>query len=161
MNDIGFDTMEEFLSDLNKPVYGWRRIRIIFRYLFSKVTQGWLELKWAWQRVFRGWDDRVIWSIDYYLCEMMPQWLDALKEQKHGIPVEFTWSADDTWYYAESEWQTVLKDIKAGFSAYVKLHDVDFKWKNFADLKEKSDELQRVFERGMKLLTEHFGSLCD
>ena len=45
------------------------------------------NLVWAWQRVFRGWDDRVVWSIDFYLFEMMPQWLRQLKEVKHGTPI--------------------------------------------------------------------------
>src|SRR5271157_6140443 len=44
------------------------------------------EVKYAYQRVVRGWDDRAVWSIDYWLDDKMPAMLRKLKEDKHGIP---------------------------------------------------------------------------
>jgi hypothetical protein len=34
------------------------------------------EIKWAWQRVFRGYDDTIYWGFDGYLEQIIP----ALKE---------------------------------------------------------------------------------
>lgn len=38
------------------------------------------EIKWAWQRVVRGYDDRVFWGFDSYFLQVMP----ALKEFCHN-----------------------------------------------------------------------------
>lgn len=35
-----------------------------------------LEVKWAWQRAFRGWDDTAIWGMGEYLSEII---VDVLK----------------------------------------------------------------------------------
>lgn len=35
-----------------------------------------LQIKWAWQRVVRGYDDRVTWGFDGYFIQIIP----ALKE---------------------------------------------------------------------------------
>jgi hypothetical protein len=53
---------------------------IIIEYVFRQV-------KYAYQRVVRGWDDRAIWSIDYYLAKLIPELLKALKKSMPGIPL--------------------------------------------------------------------------
>jgi len=69
-----------------------------------KFIEGiYLNLKWAWQRVFRGWDDRVVWCIDGYLFEMLPIWLRRLKEDKHGVPL-WCFEAVDARYNENHEW---------------------------------------------------------
>jgi len=30
------------------------------------------EIKWAWQRVFRGYDDRIFWEFDSYFHQFIP-----------------------------------------------------------------------------------------
>jgi len=43
------------------------------------------EVKWAWQRLYRGWDDRATWSADYYFARQISEILDAIKSDC-GIP---------------------------------------------------------------------------
>lgn len=87
------------------------------------------NIKWAWQRVFRGWDDRVAWSIDDYLSELVPEWIERLKKTKQGRPVYFMArsyemvgdvsedNSDSEYEKLANEWDAVLDDIIIGFRA--------------------------------------------
>jgi len=94
--------------------------------IFSEIKR---NLRWAWQRIFRGWDDRVIWSIDSYLFEMLPIWLRELKEIKTGIPlimyddsdlneIEIPESADNR---AQCKFDVILEMMAIGFESGYKL----------------------------------------
>ena len=48
------------------------------------------EIRWAWQRVVRGWDDTVWWSLDSYLCPIIIHTLTKLKEDGNGYPSDTT-----------------------------------------------------------------------
>lgn len=120
---------------------------------------------WAWQRVFRGWDDRVTWGIDSYLNEHMPEWLRVLKENDQGVPFdcfpEGSWDeenycfADGSDVIAKQNWHAALDGMIAGFEAAKRLSDWDFKGR------EELDELRRVQDAGLALFAKHYGSLWD
>lgn len=40
----------------------------------------------AWQRVIRGWDNTVIWSLDTHLCRTLGEQLREMAEVMHGHP---------------------------------------------------------------------------
>lgn len=46
------------------------------------------QIKWAHQRVFRGWDDRAVWSLDSHLTRVLGQQLIVMSEIAHGYPGE-------------------------------------------------------------------------
>ena len=102
-----------------------------------------LEIKWAWQRIFRGWDDRVIWGLDSYLCEYMPVWLRKLKK-KQGCPLEMysdpykTSYSDEEFKEAQKRWHNLLEEIAEGFEAGKHYIEDDFPaWKQLQDEEEK------------------------
>lgn len=83
---------------------------------------------YAYQRVTRGWDDRAVWSIDYWLDEKMPDMLRKLKTDKHGIPcgmfpsdaqyLDADGNANEAgWEIATKRWDETLDKIIAGFEA--------------------------------------------
>jgi len=87
-----------------------------------------LNIKWAWQRVYRGWDDRVAWGIDQHLFEQLPQWLSRLKETYHGISPVYIEDAkvecdkngncsDEDFNYAKDYYEFVLDQMIDGFNA--------------------------------------------
>jgi hypothetical protein len=115
----------------------------------------WRHICWAWQRIFRQWDDRVIWSIDYYLAKMIPIWMRQLKKDKHGIPGmafrkedlqnpsgEIT---DHAFELAKNLYDDVLEDIAIGFENY----------------KENEDTKNPIFEKGFDLFRKWFGTFWD
>jgi hypothetical protein len=116
------------------------RPRYYLTHPWEVFSELYLELKWAWQRVFRGWDDRVIWSLDYYLCEHLPQWLRMLKEDKQGCPVEMfsdpykTEYSDEEFDEAKKRWDDLLEEMAQGFEAGKDYIENNFPaWKLFHD----------------------------
>lgn len=120
------------------------------------------EVKYAWQRVVRGWDDTAPWSIDWYLAEQIPQLVEALKKHSMGIPTtilaEFT-PIDNNYNYsdddikkAEEKWKAILDKIILGFESYPKLHYL-------YPGEEGYEEHLFNFDLGFQLLKEYFEDL--
>ena len=90
------------------------------------------EVKFAYQRVMRGWDDRAVWGVDYWLDDKMPAILRKLKEDKHGIPIDMFdgLPMNDDGYYdkpefaiAEARWDVIVDKMIAGFEASRRVKD--------------------------------------
>ena len=129
----------------------------IYEYVSEKII-------FAWQRVFRGWDDSVIWSIDQYLSEKVPEWIRELKNSEGGIPMIMFEKED----YEENgydisneisekrykEYLKILDKIINGFESYAKIH------KNFYGYKSKEyEQLERDFNEGFDLFRKYFSTL--
>jgi len=126
-----------------KSIFGYTPSYILLR-PWKLLEELFRHLKWAWQRVYRGWDDTVVWSIDYYLAQYMPIWLRKLKEDKKGIPIGMS----------EEEWDIVLYKITTGFEVAYKIIEMDYD--------EHGQEIAyKKFEEGMDLFKEYFFSLWD
>lgn len=121
----------------------------------------WLRIKWAWQRVFRGYDDRVIWSVDYYLSSMIPKWMNELKNNDDGVPSslfvglekdESGNPTDESIEIARVKWNEILTDIGKGFAAYNEMN-------MYLCDDEKIDELKIIFNHGFDLFKKYFSDL--
>jgi hypothetical protein len=123
------------------------------------------EVKYAWQRVFLGWDERVIWSIDYHLAEMIPVWMRQLKRDKMGVPM-MAYREEDlqdpsgeiskvATELATNLYDDVLEEIAIGFEAYIAKDEYKFK------TPEEEKELEKKFENGFDLLRKWFGTFWD
>lgn len=131
-----------------------------------KIFDYWkYEIIHAYQRVSRGWDDTAVWSIDYYLADLIPQLVKSLKENGNGLP-GFAFEGlesneegsytDEQWKIASARWDKVLDEIAEGFESWKKfdekvLHPEDY---------EKDEDYQK-FLKAMDLLKEHWGSFWD
>ena len=117
------------------------------------------NIKWAWQRVFRGWDDRTIWSIDYYLDKNIPIWMRELKLRKHGVPCELLPMdnpSNEDLRLAEIEFDNILETIAIGFEAALYIQD-----ENIYPSDPRYKELMDKFDTGFDLLHKWWGSLWD
>ncbi len=95
------------------------------------------SIKYAYQRVTRGWDDRAVWSIDWWLDDKMPAMLRKLKEDKHGTPMSmfdglptenddgYTHS-DETFAIAEERWNAILDKMIAAFEASRRMQNMTY-----------------------------------
>lgn len=123
------------------------------------------QIKWAVQRVQQGYDERVAWSIDYYLNDMMPKWLTELKPVEgkiQGIPMsmyseeelnsnEISKEADER---AKAKWSNELDTIIQGFIA---AKEIEENW-----IKESKDnEKWQAFNKGFDALKRNYFSLWD
>ena len=131
-------------------------------------------LKWWCQRAKRGFSDRDVWSIDYYLNSILPKMLRQLKETTHGYPGSVQ---------GFKTWQNLLERMALGFEAsdritdaknWVMNDDNEFyventffeetnPWtpeqvKSFRELDRRD---MRTFKQGMNLFTKYYHSLWD
>lgn len=120
------------------------------------------EIKWAYQRLTRKWDSRVIWGIDYYLAEFMPIWIEELKRKQVGISSDFfedlPWTdkggySDENMKIAQYRMYVVLDTISNGFRAYTEMTDIYDK--------DKIEELTKEFDEGFLLFHKYFHILND
>ena len=127
-----------------------KKIRIIENKPFNKV-------KWAYQRLTRGWDDRAVWDMDYYLAELIPQLVKELKEKGQGFPSEMI-PGDASGEITEEmekagreKWGGILDSIIEGFEEYNQVRNCVM----------HPDYKMVKFEKGFKLFKKHFSSLWD
>lgn len=125
------------------------------------IADGLRELKWAWQRIFKKYDDTVIWSIDWYLSSMIPLWINDLKNIQHGIPflpeffgdsLEPTESEIED---AKKKWNAVLDKIILGFESDMKIKG--YKYSNDEELMD----LENNFSIGFDLFKKYYRNLWD
>lgn len=102
------------------------------------------RIRWAKQRVERGFADCDLWAIDDWLLEMLPQAIHLFRERTHGYPGHIT----------EEKWQEVLKQMEEAFTAAAK--EVEFDG-NECEWNEK----ERRLKEGLDLMGEYFFYLWD
>lgn len=126
------------------------------------------QIKWVYQRVVRGWDDRAVWSVDYWLDDIMPDILKQLKEDKRGTPIAMYegFDYDDNYSFSDEQdriakkrWDSELDKMIVGFIASKELENFDFEDSN--DYKIKYDMLEEIRKNGMLSFVEHYKSLWD
>lgn len=54
----------------------------------GNVRQWMREVKYFCQRGYRGYSDRDVWSVDWFLAQILPKMLLQLKNTKHGTPMQ-------------------------------------------------------------------------
>lgn len=164
----------------------WWKIESVYEAPFEWYR----KCKWFIQRGSRGWSDRDVWSIDYFLCDIMPPMLQRLKETKHGIPnniyvkhieelagtffndmsqAEIDRYDDEAMKLAEAEFGDILNSIMWTFELAKRINNDEIqmpfngceKLKSNGDWEFLTDEDMTMFYKGFDLLKEHFFSLWD
>lgn len=133
-----------------------------FRYVLPGVCYGWkYEIKFAWQRVFRGYDNSAIWSHHSYHSKQTAEILRNLAENKVGCPANLFDAKNKK--DACHKWKALLVQMAEGFEAATAIDNMDY-----MDMKDtrkqymkKHDALMKKFDKGMKLYCENYMSLWD
>ena len=135
------------------------------------------KLKWAYQRIKRGWSDRDAWGAHYHLTNVMIGMLQYLVKSPSGFPYSFK---------NVEEWQAKLNEIIAGLEAGRRVGETDYPehfaklekirpfgfehlndpqtdeekelWKEF---KKVEDADYKSFKKAMGQLTKYYFSLWD
>ena len=152
-----------------KNIFGYSPFHVIFqphKFLYNRLENVFDEIRWAYQRVYRGWDDRASWSTDTWLTENAIEILKVLRKNKMGVPdsmfeglpyedEERCTYSDDSYNLAEERWNAEIDKMISGFEAANKIHNSE--WKTVEDYKE----LESIFREGMKPFVEHYFNLWD
>lgn len=83
--------------------YGYYRLR-------DKKREAPRQVRWAYQRVTRGWDDRAVWSLDTHLSLVLGQQLIKMADIAHGYPGTEGWTFE--------RWTTELRTHGEALLAY-------------------------------------------
>ena len=134
------------------PTYVLRHPWIIIRSIHSHI-------KWAWQRVFNGYDERIAWNIDSYLAEMIPKWIKELKNgnisvPSHLYPEGVGTGNKDRDKFIEEKWNNILDEIIEGFNTYEEICYSEYGT-------EESKILLAKFDNGFDLFQKYFMNLWD
>jgi len=108
------------------------------------------EVKWAWQRIFRKWDDTVVWSIDEHLSIVLPQILRQLKKEASSYPQNVKNLKD---------WKEILEQIANAFEAYWLMRNATFN--DTKSFKKQQVILKKKFDKGFQLFVKHFSGLWN
>ncbi len=130
--------------------------------LYADLTS---NIRWMFQRAFRGYDDRVLWSIDEYLSDMLPIWITQLRDNGMGIPSEIFKPEDysdecynvpdEVFEHRREEWKIILTKIIEGFKA------TEIIYHPYGLLPEEVKEAERKFSVGMDLFKKYYFGLWD
>lgn len=186
--DNMFDDVDNMFDDINKRF----KERQPFHYWFDEFTKDWwwpfpfvhhviysspqmiisdwfYEIKYAWQRVFRGWDDTVLWGIDDWVSGVMLEVLPEFKKIKLKIPStclpkdyhenENNYSDDENSKIqndAVKLWDRELDIMIDGFKAYKQMHELHG-WKTI----DEHHELEKRLVKGLQKFSEYYLDLWD
>lgn len=85
----------------------------MLRVLKRKTGEARRHVRWAYQRVVRGWDDRAVWAVDDHLSKTLGEQLVTMSEIAHGYPGES---------YPFEQWTSDLKRHGEALKAYHNLN---------------------------------------
>lgn len=130
-----------------------------WEYLYYRVpaqlSESRLRIKWAYQRVVRGYDDTFVWSMYSEHCKLMIAALTQLRNEHVGSPMP---DEEDESTDIHKLWESQLDEMIDGFKAMQEMEDLT--WSD-AFNKTKQKALDVRFTKGMKLFTKHYRSLWD
>ena len=102
----------------NTPSFDWNTVLNHSADPIDFAKQFGRELKWAWQRVKRGYDDRIFWNFDSYLDRIIIKALQWMLKNRHGSPVLEGWTEED----CHEKWTQVLKEMLHYFMQSTEQH---------------------------------------
>lgn len=125
------------------------------------------EVVYAWQRVTKGYDNVDVFGLHSRHTERMIKLLTEVKKDKHGVPGSMLGPAcgksDDCECLEEGskKWEATIDKMIEGFKAAEALDNMDYMEgaKTPEEWEPKRRALEKKFNQGMMLFTEHYFSL--
>lgn len=133
-SEYGFEGMTE--EELDK-MFSQTIFSRVWTWIENKIYALYKRIQWGFQRMFRGWDDRAVYTMDTYLAERIPIWIKELMKSP-GCS------------FADEIGNAVIE----GFENYLKLDEMDYNSKEYKDA-------ERKFEIGMKVFADNYDEFWD
>jgi len=157
--------MMEPYSDINKMFDEIGEARWYERAIYTireRAKSAIYGIKYAWQRLVRGYDDRAWWNMDTYLADIIAKLSKELREKGVGVPVivynelGFKPNSNGEYneieqYHAKEKWDNILFDIEEGFKEY----------SGVGDCMLYPDEKLKKFDNAFTLLGKYYSNLWD
>lgn len=166
--DKVFSEREKYYKD--HYVLGFfRDLYIFYGYkIYNFCEEYWYKIKWGFQRMFRGYDDRMLWDYPHYNAQLTIKVLKKLQKNKTGYPIvddSDILPNNDIHPDAQRKWDVTLGKIIAGFKAFVDEDEVfvrnsEGKYDSKASKKER-ERLRAKWKEGSELFIKFYGNLWD
>ena len=131
----------------------------MFTRIFYRLQDAFAQVKWAFQRMFRGWDDSAVFGVDRHIAILIPKLVRELLKDETGTPGAMFSDSDfdkegsvspEIEKQRNAEWKQILTDIAEGFE--------DYSTNGECWMFEGSSE---KFEKAFDLFRKYFSSLWD
>jgi len=138
-------------------VLKWGKRAIRFCIINSEFFQ---RSYYMFQRAWYGYSDEDVFSIDFWLDEILPLAIDELIERKISCPPEFLKGNGDNGFTEEEiiagieEWKRVMRQIRDGFLAHQSLS-----CNGYHLSPEEKKEKKQKFRHGMLLMTRYYHTM--
>lgn len=111
------------------------------------------EIRMAWQRVFRGWDDSMVWNFHHDHSHRTVDMLKKLKKSLSGHPGDLD----------QKTWEEILGKMIAGFEAEISIDHMDYMegTNDKEEWKRKQMELEWRATEGWDLFRKYYRHLWD
>ncbi len=155
-----------FLTKL-KDIWWWIRYGIV-----NKIKSIPLEIRSFIQRGNRGWSNRDVWGLDYYLAKTIEKSIICLKENKNGFPNDLTegkWidilnTISDTFYFAKECSKGdlyLIRDIKKRKKWQKSLDETDKEINYNSYIRCMNNAEIKTYDLGWKNFRKYFFNLWD
>jgi hypothetical protein len=154
--------MDDFFDDLNKPLTFKDRVAMgwwSFKYGFKSIFLIPRKIKWAHQRVTRGFSDRDMWSADYFLARQIAGMLNWIVNEGHGVSTSYGTPPN---YEDDIEDMVARRDVEylkyaAVFAEYAENGPaLNEDWKN-----KLGGVLDNDLKEALQWFSEHFTEFWD
>ncbi len=136
-----FALMPGFMTKYSLPGLGGYNLAHYLRKPWEIFEDYGREVKFFWQRGTRGYSDRDVWSVDWFLTSIMPSMLQQLKRTTHGAPIGV----------GMKRWYKKLDHMTETFKIARQIEDYH----------KDSRKLQTQFNKRMKVFVRYFFNLLD
>lgn len=143
-----FATFDEMMKDSRARMTTWQRIRSdancrLHWWLLNPISSARCSVRLGRQRLFRGWDDSAVWSLDDHLSKTLGAQLVKMADVAHGWP-------GDEWGTFE-EWTGALREHGEALLTYQRL--------NYDLHGDDWDAIYEPARDALRWVADNFGSL--
>jgi len=159
-------------------IYCYPRLKKIYLFFYRKINKIFFdiprEIKWFFQRIFRGYDDTVAWSFYWYFIHTIrnPFKFFVKNYKKHGIgcPGEF-FDSNAKNNDECKEWVNLLEKIEKAFDMLYDKEEFNESYEKTVYGKDgmkiekfntkKAEEYDRQIQEGLDLFAKHLAGFWD
>jgi hypothetical protein len=148
-------TMEDMMARIEerRQRERWYKPGIWMFWSVKRHIRDWrYEVKYAWQRVFRGWDDRAGFSTGHYLAKNLGEQLVSMSENAHGWP-GVGWTYD--------EWVSALKANGEALRAFWRLDDEEVERGDYEDWQVHHEATVKAAQDALRWVADNLETLWD
>ena len=132
------------------------KIRQILKFPSRMVS----EVIWGFQRAFRGYSDKDLWSIDSHIANILSKSLSRYVEMKNGVSALYLeygddYESDEAWDKAKAKQDAEYLKYSAVFARYAE----NGLWHSPEAAEELNGVTQEEYDDAMKWLASRFQTL--